>query len=179
MAQQLVHGASPAEVAEIISAENLLQKRSPEATRTVTSYLLQRLEGLPVSLVEIVAEGTNREATQATFIAALAHSLLLRSFVSEAIAGIRAERRGFVSVSDWASFLDWLEGQDPSTTRWTPVVRAKLRQNIWRILAEAEVTDSTKSMKLQAVRLEPRVRECLEDSSLSEVASALAAGGFE
>ena len=174
----LLEGRPPSEVVESVLAENLLQKRSTDSARTLVNYHLRRLSLVTPAVIQVAANGTYREVTQASLVAALSESKLLRDFFSHIRVVLQGGRR-FLAASDWTTFMDWLEGQDPSVARWTPVVRSKLRQNIWRILAEAEVTDSTKHMRLQAVRLEPSIKECLKDASLLAVSRALEAGGFE
>ncbi len=175
----LNEGHSPIEAVEKIIAENLFQMRSSESARTLVNYQLRRLSTVTPCLIEVSATGTFREITQASLVAALSESKLLRSFFFFIETNMRSGGRRFLAPSDWASFVDWLEGQDPSVARWTPTSLSKLRQNIWRILAESEVTDNTKNMRLQSVRLEPRVRKCLEDPYYHEVNKTLEAGGFE
>jgi hypothetical protein len=176
----LVHsGKSPSEVIEAILDSNLLQKRSPESSTTFGRYLLKRLGLCPKSLVTLIAHGTNREATQGAFIATLLESALMRDFLEHAVTGIKGVGRTFLTNSDWTSFLEWLESQEPEVIRWTVSGRSKLRQNVLRVLAEAEILDSTKSMKFQSVRLEPSIRQCLLDPTLQSVLPALIAGGME
>lgn len=179
LASLLVEGLSPAEVVERAVTENLLQKRSPSSNQTFASYILKRLGACPACVVEIVARGNSREVAQGALVATLAESKLLRSFLEHTVADVKAAGRGYLTSSDWASYLDWLESVEPEVIRWTPVVRAKLRQNIWRILAESEIVDSTKSLRLQSMRLEPTVRKCLSDARLTEVSRVLATAGVE
>jgi len=179
IAKLLLSGQSPSEIVATVVSENILQMRSPESSRTFATYHLRRLEACSKCLIQLVAEGSSREATQATLIGALCESKLLQSFMEHTLAAVRATGRRYLTASDWAAFMEWLESQEPEVSRWTSIARSKLRQNIWRILAEAEVVENTKSMKLQNVRLEPSVRQCLEDPSLSVAALALVAGGLE
>lgn len=179
LASLLCEGLSPAEVIDRAVEENLLQKRSPSSNQTFASYILKRLGACPRCVLELVAHGSSREVAQGALVATLAESKLLRSFLEHTVADLKAAGRGYLTASDWASYLDWLESVEPAVIRWTPVVRAKLRQNIWRILAESEIVDSTKSLRLQSMRLEPAVRECLADSRLADVSRALATAGVE
>jgi len=172
-------GKSPSEAIEAILDSNLLQKRSPESSTTFGWYLLKRLALCPSSLVGLIAQGTNREATQGALLATLMESALLRDFLEHTVTGVKGVGRTYLTNSDWTSFLEWLESQEPEVIRWTPSGRSKLRQNVLRILAEAEILDSTQSMKFQSVRLEPSIRQCLQDPALQPVLPALIAGGME
>ena len=179
LADLLLLGLSPSEVIGRAVDENLLQKRSPSSNQTIASYILKRLGAAPKEVIQVIARGDSREVVQGTLVAALAESKLLRTFLSHTVAEVRSSGRGFLTSSDWSSYIDWLESVQPEVIKWTPVVRAKLRQNIWRILAESELVDSTKTLRLQSLRLEPVIRIHLADSSLSSVASALALAGAE
>lgn len=177
LARLLQDGLSESEVLSRVVAENLLQKRAPSTSRTLGAYLLKRLAACPGCVVEVVATGSHRECVQGSLVAALAESRLLRSFFEHTVAEARASGRGYLSASDWSSFFDWLESVDPEVARWTPPVRSKLRQNIWRILAEAEMVESTRTLRLQALRLEAAIRKCLADPRLGGVERALSAAG--
>jgi hypothetical protein len=179
LASMLCQGSSPAEVIERAVEENFLQKRSPSSNQTYASYIVKRLCACPQSVIDIVAKGSNREVVQGALVATLAESRLLRSFFEHTVADLKSIGRGYLTASDWTSFMEWLESVEPAVIKWTPVVRDKLRQNIWRILAESEIVNSTKSLGLQNLRLETSVRSCLTEPSLSEVARALAAVGAE
>ncbi len=175
----VLNGASANDAIELILESNLLQKRSSESSTTIGRYLLKRLEGCPRQLVKLIAAGTSREATQGAFISALLESKLLRAFLEHTVSGVNAVGRSYLTLSDWTEFLDWLESQEPEVTRWSDLGRSKLRQNVIRILSEAEILDSTQTMRLQKVRLEPAIRHCLLEPELELVLPALIAGGVE
>lgn len=179
IARLLLEGNSASEVQAAAIRENLLQKRSPEATRTLASHLAWRLAEIPKCLLELIAEGTSREATQACLVSLTMRSALFSDYLKDSISEVRAQRRNHIALADWSAYLETLESRDTSVQAWTPPVRAKLRQNIWRILAEAEVIDSTKHLRLQNVRLEESVKNCLSANMLSSTLDALAAGGIE
>lgn len=175
----LLEGLSPSEVQARAQQDNLLQKKSPEATRTLASHLLWRLSGSPECLLRIIAEGSNREATQACLACLVHSSALFRDCLRELIADVKGQRRNHLAPTDWSTFLEVIESRDAAVRAWTPPVRSKLRQNIWRVLAEAEVVLSTKHMRLQTVLLEESVKECLQSNAMQSVLDALALGGVE
>lgn len=177
LAGLLMSGTPPAVVIDTVISQNLLQKRASSTSRTFCSYLMRRLEQCPPCIHKSIAQGLHREASQAVFIAALAESAILRAFCEHSLTEITSSGRAFVTGSDWMSFRDWLETQDPKTASWTPVVWSKMRQNIWRILDEVDLVDSTNMMSLQPMRLEPPISACLEDPSLSHILPALRAIG--
>lgn len=179
IARLLLEGLSPSEVQAAAIKDNLLQKRSPEATRTLASHLAWRFTGVPPCLLELVVHGSSREATQACLACLTIKSALFSDYLTDSVAEVRAQRRSHLAPADWSTYLDALESREAPVRAWTSPVRAKLRQNIWRILAEAEIVDSTKHRRLQNVRLEDSVKKCLAGSMLTSTIKVLAAGGVE
>lgn len=179
IARLLLDGLSANEVQDLAIKENLLQKRSPEATRTLASHLAWRFAGVPSCLLELIVHGSSREATQACLASLTIRSALFSEYLKESVSEVRAQRRSHLAPADWSTYMDVLESRDASVRAWTSPVRAKLRQNIWRILAEAEIVDSTKHLRLQNVRLEESVKRCLAASALTSTLKILAAGGVE
>ncbi len=179
IAELLLKGMSAAEVQALAIKDNLLQKRSPEATRTLASHLAWRFVGAPECLLTLIVVGSNREATQACLACLVNRSALLAHYLKDSVLEVRNQRRNHLAPADWAKYLEILEDRDSSIRAWTSPVRAKLRQNIWRILAEAEIVDSTKFLRLQNVRLEDSVKNCLSGSSRSSILEVLALGGME
>ena len=177
VAELFNQGLSPTAVIERLVDSNDLQKRSPASSLTLGSYLLKRLDSCPASVVTGIVEGNSREMTQFAFVAACAESRLLRDFLLHQVGPIRKSGRRFLTNSDWADYISWAEGQDENVAGWTEGVLKKLRQNVWRILHEVGIVDSTKTLHLQTLRLEESVRICLQDESLYEVAMAIASGG--
>ncbi|HRK23099.1 MAG TPA: DUF1819 family protein, partial [Fimbriimonadaceae bacterium] len=59
IARLLLEGLSPSEVQAAAIKDNLLQKRSPEATRTLASHLAWRFTGVPPCLLELVVNGSS------------------------------------------------------------------------------------------------------------------------
>ena len=62
---------------------------------------------------------------------------------------------------DWDKFLDLCKDVDPSVADWKDSTVKKIRQVMFRILAEAKYIDSTNSRKLLPVTIVPEVRKYL------------------
>lgn len=179
LAGLLLSGCSPNAALLTAVEQNLMQKRSASTSRTFGSFLLRRLNACPSELHQILAQGSLKEATQAAFVSALAESALLRAFMQESVGSVLTSGRRYLSHSDWLAFKDWLETQDSSTSGWSDGAWAKLRQNCWRILAEVELVDSTKSMRIQPLILEESIKALLNDPKLEKVMPSLLAAGVK
>jgi len=70
-----------------------------------------------------------------------------------------------LSDKDWREFLETCSQVDPVVGEWTATTTSKLRQVVFRILAEAGYIDSTRKLNLQPISVVPEVREYLAKHS--------------
>jgi hypothetical protein len=112
----------------------------------------------------MVAEAPTALATQAVMAAAVKHSPLLADFLNFCY---REQVRLFqpaLTHSLWPEFLDQCAARDPLMPVWSDSTSAKLRENVFRILAESGYIEDTRRMKLQRVRLLLELVSHLRDS---------------
>ena len=161
LARTLLTSPSAAEWNKAIVADNILQKRNPATAKTLAAVLAQRLTTLDNSLIEAISNGESKEATAYVLAGTLKQSALLADFFDTILADLYRAFAQTIPQSSWAQFMDACESRDPSVTRWTPVVVRKLRQNVLRILAEANYITDTRTRKLNRVQIPKSVEESL------------------
>ena len=149
--------------------ENVLQKRSASTARTFADYIRHRLSTMQSPLWELVHDGSPVVATQAVLAAAIKHSRLLADFFDQVLKEHSRQFKTTITNTDWADFIASCAGQDPNVETWTPEVVIKLRQVVFRILAEAGYVDSTKTMALQRVAIAAPLIKYLEDTQEADV----------
>lgn len=145
-----------------IMVENILQKRNPESARRQARLVRQRLENMPADLLHIVAHGGMDACVQATLAAAIKHSRLLGDFMDTMIRQHWQTFQPKLTVQDWTYYLEICVQIDPRVKDWTKNTQSKLKQVVFRILAEAGYVDSTRSLRLLPVQIVPDVRRSLE-----------------
>jgi len=146
---------------EAILAGNILQKRSPVTARREARLIQGRLRLLTPEAWEAISSGTAEVATQFLLAAAIKHSRLLGDFMDQVV---REQHRTFqkdLPNKEWDKFLETCKQSDPSIEDWKPSTVKKLRQVIFRILAEAKYIESTRSRRLLPVRVVPQVKDYL------------------
>ena len=141
--------------------ENILQKQNPATIKRQARLIRQRLQLMKPALWQMIAEGSKEVATQALLASAIKHSLLLGDFMYQVVKEqwITFERQ--LSPLHWNRFMDMCRQVDPHVLEWSDSTVAKLRQVIFRILAESGYIDNTRSLKLQHVSIVPEVRNYL------------------
>ena len=141
-----------------ILQDNILQKRSPATAKRQARLIRNRLELMKPSLWSMVAEGNQEVATQALLAAAIKHSRLLGDYMDNILREQWLTFKRRLSSTDWNRFIELCVQVEPCILEWSESTLAKLRQVIFRILAEARYLESTRSLKLLHVSVVPEVK---------------------
>lgn len=164
VAELLLLGLDPKGVHERVSADNSLQKRSPATARRQTNLILARLQGLDKRFLTMIVSGSQELTTQALFAAAIKHNRFLGDFVGKVVCAHWRTYKPALTKLDWNSFFEECAAIDPEITKWTETTHAKIRQVVFRILAEANVIESTRSLRLIPFSLLPELKCLLRDN---------------
>jgi hypothetical protein len=148
-----------------IVIENLLQKRSPVAAKRHARLIRSRLSLMEPELWQLVHGGSADIAVQALLASAVKHSRLLGDFMETVVKENWRTFKQKVTTRDWTQFLETCLQIDSKIAQWTPATRAKLKQIVFRILAEANYIDGTRSGRLLAVAVLPEIKEYLINNS--------------
>ena len=165
----LLENVSEAQWREAIVTENVLQKRSPGTARRFADYLRHRLLLVGPPVWQLIHDGSTIVSTQATFAAALKQSRLLADFIEIVVTDHVLQYKRAITPQDWSDFMVGCAARDPHVTDWTPGVVDKLRQNTFKILAEAGFIESTKTLTLQHVSVASPVSKCLEEAGETRI----------
>jgi hypothetical protein len=145
---------------------NLLLARTQTALTRTSCELVQRLQGLTRSQLEILADGSRQEQCQVLWLAACKHYPFIREFAAEVV------REKFQHLDFTLSYLDFdiffndrAEWHEELEQR-TQTTRKKLRQVLFRMLHEAQILSPAN--QILPVMLAPRVAQAVveEDPAL-------------
>ena len=164
IAALLLQGVDEAQWRQAILVDNVLQKRSPSTASTFAVFIRQRLGLMTPDLWKIVRDGPNAVATQAVLAATVKHSRLLGDFLDLIVRDRLRLFKTALTRRDWDEFVEGCVARDPHVADWTPAVVTKLRQNVFRILDEADYVADTRTMALQRVAVAPEVTRYLEEN---------------
>lgn len=144
-----------------IVLNNMLQKRSPVAAKRQARLIKNRLVKMDKGLWQLVYDGSSEVSSQALLAASIKHSRLVGDFMDTVLRQHWLTFTKKICVSDWNLFLETCAQIDPRVDTWKESTRAKLKQVLFRILAEAKYIDSTKNCKLLPVSIVPEVKKYL------------------
>ncbi len=165
IARLLLNDADAEAWHQALVIENVLQKRSPVAAKRQARLIKNRLSLMKPDLWEIVDNGSADVAIQALLAAAIKHSRLVGDFMDTVIRQHWQTFKEKISAKDWKDFLEICAQVDPKVDEWTETTRSKLKQIVFRILAESKYIASTRSPKLLPVSIVPDVRQYLVKNS--------------
>lgn len=154
---------------QAILTDNVLQKRSVSTAQTFARFIRQRLLTVRPDIWLLIRDGSPVVATQAVLVATIKHSCLLADFFAQVLQEHARQFKPTLSARDWADYIESCAGRDPNVLTWTPDVIVKLREVVFRILAEAGYVDSTRTLNLQRVVVASEVVRCLEEAGDGEV----------
>ena len=153
--------------------ENILQKRSQPTIKRMVALIRKRLSTINAEAWQMIAGGSNEAACQMLLVAAIKHSRLLGDFLIKVIKGNLTAFQNNVTDRDWQKFLEECATIEPQIKQWSPSTIKKLRQVIFRILAEAKILENTRSLKIMPFFINPEVERLLLKNDESYVLKCL------
>ena len=158
---------------QAVGEDNLLQKRSPASTVRQARLIRNRLILLDQKFWLLVRDGTHDAASQVLFCATIKHSRLLGDFLASTIRMKIHTFKKTLTLKDWDHFFEECKHVDPLVGEWSESTTKKIRQVIMRILAEAKVIDSTRSMNFLPFHLLPEIKVLLVSNDEKYILQAL------
>jgi len=150
---------------QAIVIDNILQKRSPESAKKQARLIKERLTLMKPEFWKLIDQGNTDIVIQALLAASIKHSRLLGDFMLNVIKSHWQVFIKKITANDWQDYLEMCAQLDPGVQLWTESTQTKLKQTIFRILAEARYIDNTRSLELLPVSLSTDVKIYLLNNS--------------
>lgn len=144
---------------EQVLADNVLQSRTRAAAVRVSKEVVGRLETLTLEELRLVARGSLRERGYLLWMAVCRRYALVREFATEVLREHYLTLRLMVVPADFDAFFNFKAQWHEEMDRLADSTRHKLRQNLFRMLREAELLSAENL--IQPAMLTPRLAELL------------------
>jgi hypothetical protein len=154
------------DVERALVTENVLQRKTPNSAKRQANLILGRLRGMPPSILHLIADGNSEVARQAVFAAIIKRHCLVRDFLERVIKPHHQAFEKKLSPKDWERFMAECEVVDPTVKNWGAATRKKLREVVYRILAEAGYLENTRTLNLCPVTIDPTLVKALAGEEL-------------
>jgi len=165
VANLLLNEPNDEEWNDAIVTENILQKRTPSTAKRQAKLIRNRLSLMKPELLEMICDGGYDLAIQSVLACSIKHSKLLSDFMYEIIRDHWMTFDLRITDKDWSGYWDTCSLINPGILQWSDNTYNKIRQVVFRILAEASYVDNTKTLKLLPVIIMPEVRGYLLNNS--------------
>ena len=156
-----------------IEVDNVLQKTSVGTAKRQASLIKARLKLMTSELWELVRDGSKPVATQAVFASAIAHSPLLRDFLTLEVKNRFLSGDLELTRNHWRSFVAACHDRDPEMSTWSASTTDKLGDSVLRILTEVGMLSEGNKPTLQPVYYEPEIMNYLKDQNDDKVLHAM------
>lgn len=144
---------------EQVREKNLLQVRTAAAALRISKEVVARLEHLSVPELQCVVDGTLRERGYLLWTATCLRYALIREFAVEVLREYFVTLRQRLSLKDFDAFFNSKAMWHDELDRTTPSTQNKLRQNLFRMMREADLI-SPENL-IQPAMLTPRITTLL------------------
>lgn len=161
LAKLLLEDCSDGVLQQKLFLDNILQKRSQATIKRQATLIKKRLSTLYPDAWKLIVDGSVDVANQLLLIAAIKHSRLLGDFLLKIVKGHISLFNNQITMRDWEKFIEECSLIEPQVSNWSETTQKKLRQVIFRILAEAKIIDTTRSLKILPFFLQPEVKRLL------------------
>ncbi len=157
----LLQNPTPAEWKQQVFDENVLQRRTRNSAETAANLIRSRLNTMDEKLWEFVHKGSKELATQAVLAATVKYSPLLGDYLREVYQRERKQFADQLRPTSWDQFIEDCHNRVPDLPVRSESTQAKLKQNAFRMLAEAGLIEDTKSMAIRRMLLAPQLKQYL------------------
>lgn len=144
---------------EQVRQENLLQVRTAAAATRISKEVTARLEMLNVEEVEALVELGMRDQAYLLWVAVCRRYTFIRQFATEVLREHHLSLRRELSLGDYDNFYNSKALWHSELDDLTPSTQKKLRQNLFRMLREADLI--SEQHVIQPALLSPFVAELL------------------
>jgi hypothetical protein len=138
-ADLLRQGRARSEVRREVVEHNLYQIASMASRKTTVNAVLGRLEAVPTSLLEHLAEGSLDLRRLTNLYLVLLQHRLLREFIAEVVLEAFSRFSYLVSQAEVNAFMTHKRHQIPEIDSWSELTRQKSRSNIVNLCVSAEL----------------------------------------
>jgi len=163
----------PNEWKKTIREDNVLQKRSWRSADRMAGLIRNRLLLLDTEGWRMISRGSAEVRIQMVLGAALLHSRLLRDFLVEIVWAKHRRFEKSLEIQDWTVFFAECVHRDPTLADLSPSTVKKVREVAFRVLAEAGIVPSVRSLRVAPISITLTVAAYFEARSHLDIIHAI------
>lgn len=112
----------------------------------------------------MIRDGSREQSIQMLLGGAISHSRLLGDFIFHIVGMKLKTYQKQIAYRDWGSFFEECKLRDHVVATWKESTTKKIRQVVFRILAEASIIDSVQEMNIIPFMLRSEIKALLREN---------------
>lgn len=162
LAKYLLQDPDTEQWKQFIVEDNVLQRKSSQTALRAASTVKRRLSPLGHDFLKDILSLTERSYVQLLMAALLVQSPIMADFMGTVLAEARRIYKPSLEQNSWQNFIDDRRRAWPELDVYSDETYKKIGKNVIRSLAEAGYLDSSRNKQIQAVYVEPEVKNWLD-----------------
>ena len=162
LAKYLLQDPDTEQWKQFIVEENVLQRRSSQTALRAAATVRKRLSPLGHDFLKDILSLPERSYVQLLMAALLVQSPIMADFMGTVLAEARRMYKPSLEQNAWQNFIDDRRRAWPELDDYSDETYKKIGKNVIRSLAEAGYLDSSRNKQIQAVYVEPEVKNWLD-----------------
>ena len=162
LAEYLLEDPDADEWKHLIVEQNVLQRKSPHTALRVAATVKKRLSPLGHEFIKDIHTLPERSYVQLLMVALLIQSPIVADFMRNVLAESRRMYKPTLDKDAWPSFLEERKRVWQDLNNYKDGTFKKIGKNVIHSLVESGYLESSRSKKIQAVYVEPEIKNWLE-----------------
>lgn len=157
-------GFSDKDIRRKVLEENLFQYKFTSSISRRLTPLIQRVNIIDDTLIDMLIEDPLGNGVVINLYAIMKNDRLFFEFMNEVVRERIVTNNLYLEKKDINVFITEKKEQSEIVSKWTDQTIAKIKQVIFKILAEAGILEDSKAGKLSRLLIEPELKEYLIDT---------------
>lgn len=159
VAKLKLEGHSDKEIRKMVMEENLFQYKFKSSISRRLTPLIQRVNLLDDKLINMLIDEPLTDGVVINLYAIMKNDKLFFEFMNEVVAEKLRVSESYLEKKDINIFINEKKEQSEDVAKWTDQTIAKIKQVMFKILAESGILEDKKSGKLSRVLIEEELRD--------------------
>jgi hypothetical protein len=161
IAELLLEGLDESDWKKKLIQENILKTKSPATAGRLSRLLRPRLEVFDKTLWSMIAEGSNKLANEACFVAAIKQSPLVGDFLLFVLHEKNKTGSYHFNGLLWDQYIEQCRDREPDTPVWSERTIKTLRSSTLQMFKQVGCIKDGKELKIQRIHFEPKLLKYL------------------
>lgn len=169
VAALILGGDTLSKIRSRVIKENLLHRNTEKTSANIFAYLSQRINAVPLGIVELIASGDMDPSKQATFVSAIAASRVLREFSRDLICDTIENHVYSLPKTAWTDFWNACISKQPKLENTRLKTVSELKNSTFKILSEVSILTGADLLEIRPLKFTPELSSLIKTECSSSI----------